>query len=98
MGARVLALLKSFLPFLVAVPFLLLLQQGASDYQTVVLRYVGVNIVLAVSLNVVNGFTGQFSLGHAGFMSVGAYTSAKVTLALADVRLAFLPEVVSDQF
>ena len=33
-------------------------------------------MILAVSLNVVNGFTGQFSLGHAGFMAVGAYTAA----------------------
>ena len=41
---------------------------------------VGINIILAVSLNLVNGYTGQFSLGHAGFMSVGAYTSAAITL------------------
>jgi branched-chain amino acid transport system permease protein len=38
----------------------------------------GINIVLAVSLNLVNGFTGQFSLGHAGFMAVGAYASASL--------------------
>ncbi len=41
---------------------------------------VGINIILAVSLNLVNGYTGQFSLGHAGFMSVGAYFSAAVSL------------------
>ena len=41
---------------------------------------IGINLVLAVSLNLVNGFTGQFSLGHAGFMAVGAYLSAAVTL------------------
>jgi branched-chain amino acid transport system permease protein len=41
---------------------------------------VGINIVLAVSLNLVNGYTGQFSLGHAGFMCVGAYTSAVITM------------------
>jgi branched-chain amino acid transport system permease protein len=57
---------------------------------------VGVNVILAVSLNVVNGFTGQFSLGHAGFMSVGAYTTAKLMLALKDVQLSFLPEAASD--
>ncbi|MBI2517640.1 MAG: branched-chain amino acid ABC transporter permease [Opitutae bacterium] len=43
---------------------------------------IGINIVLAVSLNLVNGYTGQFSLGHAGFMSVGAYLSAAVTMLL----------------
>jgi branched-chain amino acid transport system permease protein len=41
---------------------------------------VGISIILAVSLNLVNGYTGQFSLGHAGFMAVGAYTSAAITL------------------
>jgi branched-chain amino acid transport system permease protein len=44
---------------------------------------VGINIVLASSLNLINGFTGQFSLGHAGFMAVGAYTSAVLTGKLA---------------
>ncbi len=40
----------------------------------------GINIILAVSLNLINGHTGQFSLGHAGFMAVGGYTAAKFTL------------------
>jgi branched-chain amino acid transport system permease protein len=39
----------------------------------------GINITLAVSLNLINGFTGQFSLGHAGFMAIGAYSSAVIT-------------------
>lgn len=41
---------------------------------------VGINIILAVSLNLINGHTGQFSLGHAGFMAVGGYTAAAITL------------------
>jgi branched-chain amino acid transport system permease protein len=41
---------------------------------------IGINVILAVSLNLVNGYTGQFSLGHAGFMAVGAYLSAAVTV------------------
>ncbi len=44
---------------------------------------VGINIILAVSLNLINGHTGQFSLGHAGFMAVGGYTAASFTLALS---------------
>jgi branched-chain amino acid transport system permease protein len=47
-----------------------------------VLTGIGINITLAVSLNLVNGYTGQFSLGHAGFMSIGAYLSAAVSLNL----------------
>ncbi|HTI69150.1 MAG TPA: branched-chain amino acid ABC transporter permease [Candidatus Limnocylindria bacterium] len=43
---------------------------------------VAIAIVLAVSLNLINGHTGQFSLGHAGFMAVGGYTAAAMTIAL----------------
>ncbi|NLY31030.1 MAG: branched-chain amino acid ABC transporter permease [Firmicutes bacterium] len=41
-----------------------------------------INVILAVSLNLINGFTGQFSLGHAGFMAVGAYVSSLLTIYL----------------
>jgi branched-chain amino acid transport system permease protein len=50
----------------------------ANDVHTTI----GINVILAVSLNLVNGYTGQFSLGHAGFMSVGAYLSAAITLLI----------------
>jgi branched-chain amino acid transport system permease protein len=43
---------------------------------------IGINIILAVSLNLINGFTGQFSIGHAGFMAVGAYLGAVLTVKL----------------
>lgn len=43
---------------------------------------IGVNIILAVSLNLITGITGQFSLGHAAFMSIGAYASAIMTAKL----------------
>jgi branched-chain amino acid transport system permease protein len=48
-----------------------------------VLTGIGINVILAVSLNLVNGYTGQFSLGHAGFMAVGAYFSSIVTMGIA---------------
>ena len=41
-----------------------------------------INIILAVSLNLINGYTGQFSIGHAGFLAVGAYTGAIMTVKL----------------
>ena len=49
-------------------------------YLQQILFYIAINIMLASSLNLVNGFCGQFSLGHAGFMAVGAYTSALLSL------------------
>ncbi len=47
-----------------------------SPYVARIIMLAGINITLAVSLNLINGFTGQFSIGHAGFMAVGAYSSA----------------------
>ncbi len=41
-------------------------------YVQLVLMYVGINIILSTSLNLVNGYMGEFSVGHAGFMAVGA--------------------------
>src|SRR2546423_1474464 len=41
--------------------------------------------------------TGQFSIGHAGFMAVGAYTSAKITLAALDTKISGIPDAASDQ-
>jgi len=45
-------------------------------YNERIVMLVGFNIILAVSLQLINGFSGQFSLGHAGFMAVGAYLAA----------------------
>ena len=52
-----------------------------SNYHEITIALICINIILAVSLNLITGFTGQFSLGHAGFMSIGAYTSALILLA-----------------
>lgn len=51
-----------------------------SSFYEITIATICINIILAVSLNLVTGFTGQFSLGHAGFMSIGAYVCAIVTL------------------
>jgi len=48
-------------------------------YYIQLIMLAGINIVMTVSLGMVNGFTGQFSIGHAGFMAVGAYTSVMIT-------------------
>lgn len=70
-----------------------------SPYVLQVLCLAGINIILAVSLNLINGFTGQFSIGHAGFMAIGAYTSAFVSFYWGErIRsvFRFLPEVGRD--
>jgi branched-chain amino acid transport system permease protein len=53
---------------------------GVPPYYGRVIVLAGINVILAVSLNLITGFTGQFSIGHAGFMAVGAYTSAYLTV------------------
>ena len=50
-----------------------------NDYYLQILIWVGINVIMGVSLNLINGFTGQFSLGHAGFMAIGAYVAASMT-------------------
>lgn len=54
---------------------------GLNAYTQQILFYIAINVMLATSLNLVNGFCGQFSLGHAGFMAVGGYISALISLS-----------------
>ena len=51
-----------------------------SPYLQLIVSYVGINMILAISLNLVNGYMGEFSVGHAGFMAVGAYTASILTV------------------
>lgn len=53
-----------------------------NSFYEITIATICINIILAVSLNLVTGFTGQFSLGHAGFMSIGAYVCAIVNLQM----------------
>ncbi|MBI1292225.1 branched-chain amino acid ABC transporter permease [bacterium] len=76
-------LLKGYGPFLIF--FLIALGvyhvpvAAVGEYNLKIYTMACIAIVMAVSLNVVNGYTGQFSLGHASFMAVGGYTSGFVT-------------------
>jgi branched-chain amino acid transport system permease protein len=70
-----------------------------SPYILQVICLAGINIILAVSLNLINGFTGQFSIGHAGFMAIGAYASAFLTVTYGErirAALGFLPPFARD--
>lgn len=57
-----------------------------------IIIYTGINIILATSLNLVNGFTGQFSIGHAGFMAVGAYIASFITMTVTQTH----PELLAN--
>ncbi len=58
----------------------LILTDILPPYYELNLNLACIYIILAVSLNLINGITGQFSIGHAGFMAIGAYISAIVTV------------------
>lgn len=67
------------------------------SYLMYVVGLAGINLILAVSLHIVCGLTGQFSLGHAGFMAVGGYTAALFgTQVISEYKLLYLSEPVSD--
>jgi branched-chain amino acid transport system permease protein len=62
-----------------------LVEYGLGDFQinpyyARIINLIGINITLAVSLNLINGLAGQFSIGHAGFMAVGGYTATYLTV------------------
>ena len=73
--------------------FLLAVQFLAGDYAQRIVLGIGINVILVVALNLSNGFTGVFSLGHIGFMAIGAYIASVLTLpvSLKAVNLPDLP-------
>jgi branched-chain amino acid transport system permease protein len=70
------ALKAPLLSLMALLIFGLILDFGVNGYIQLMALFIIVNTILAMSLNLVNGYTGQFSLGHAGFMAIGAYVSA----------------------
>jgi branched-chain amino acid transport system permease protein len=69
--------------FAVLLVVVALSQFGVLDqYYTSVIMFMGVNVILAASLNLVNGYMGEFSCGHGGFMCVGAYVSSICTVLM----------------
>ncbi|MDT8306648.1 MAG: branched-chain amino acid ABC transporter permease [Anaerolineae bacterium] len=67
---------------------------GETAYRELVLMYLGINIILTVSLNLINGYMGEFSVGHAGFMGVGAYAASVLTMRLFTDSPAFGPALL----
>lgn len=68
---------------LLLLAFLIYANNNLDAYKVRILNLCAIYVVLGLSMNLINGFTGQFSLGHAGFMAVGAYTTAILTMPQA---------------
>jgi branched-chain amino acid transport system permease protein len=68
------------LVFIAAFVIAALTSFGLNPYLQLIVFYIAINIMLSTSFNLIAGFCGQFSLGHAGFMAVGAYVGAVTSL------------------
>jgi branched-chain amino acid transport system permease protein len=87
---------------------LALMGVAVNEYILSIVNFVGIYAILAISLNITNGLTGLFSLGHPGFMAIGGYVTAILTFPvtrkamflelpawLANLELPFLPALLS---
>jgi branched-chain amino acid transport system permease protein len=92
---------------LLGIGFVALVRATVDEYILSIINFIGIYVILAVSLNITNGFTGLFSLGHPGFMAIGGYVTAFLTFPvsrksmflelpqwLANIELPFFPALV----
>ena len=66
-----------------------------SAYEVSIISIIGINVILAVSLNMISGFCGQISLGHGAFFGAGAYTAALTMVGSGSVPLAILASLLT---
>jgi branched-chain amino acid transport system permease protein len=87
-------LLPGVVGLVVLVVALVVAEQSLNDYYLRIIQLIGIYTVLTVSLNLPNGFTGDFSLGHAAFMAVGGYSAAVLTIPVTvkALQLADAPQ------
>lgn len=102
--------LLTLMALILFIGFLFISNRIFDSYQMRIFNLAGIYVTLGLGLNLINGFTGLFSLGHAGFMAVGAYTSALLTMSpevkqmnfflkpifpfLAEVQWPFFPALI----
>jgi branched-chain amino acid transport system permease protein len=88
--------LRYLVPLLCFLGFLLIFQNTLDSFKLRIFNLCGIYVIFAVSMNLVNGFTGQFSLGHSGFIAVGAYAYSLLVMS-PDVKTMnfFLAPIIS---
>lgn len=80
----------TLIAFVVLLVVIFLAQGNLDNFTLRILNLCAIFAILGLSLNLINGFTGQFSLGHAGFMAVGAYTTAILTISPAMKQMIYV--------
>jgi branched-chain amino acid transport system permease protein len=83
-------LIFTIISFVVLIGFLFYAQENMDNFTLRILNLCAIYAILGLSLNLINGFTGQFSLGHAGFMAIGAYTTALLTIPTEMKQMIFV--------
>jgi branched-chain amino acid transport system permease protein len=79
---------------IILIAFVVLANTAFQAFYLRIFNLCGIYIILSLSLNLVNGFTGLFSLGHSGFMAIGAYVSALLTMSPAQKNMNFYLEPI----
>ncbi len=79
---------------LILLIFLFYADRNFDAYKLRILNLCAIYTILGLSMNLINGFTGLFSLGHAGFMAIGAYTTALLTMSVATKSQNFFLEPI----
>lgn len=86
------------IPFLLAVLFTALVGMSYYEYMDLyvqsVIMFMGVNIILSTSFNIINGYMGEFACGHAAFMAVGAYVTSVLNVMLFTSDKIFGPPLL----
>jgi branched-chain amino acid transport system permease protein len=77
--------------FLILIAFLIILPFWLPNYYIYMANYMAINVIVTVGLNILVGYTGQISLGHAGFFAIGAYFTI---LSMTALQLPFLPALL----
>ena len=81
-------LLPALLIFVFALSLVIQQFELLDPYVQLIIMYVGINIILTLSLNLINGYMGEFSVGHAGFMAIGAYVASFLTVKVFPAHMA----------
>ncbi len=85
---------KTIIMLIILIALSLIINFFGNDYVKTIANLCGIYVTLGLSMQLINGFTGLFTLGHAGFMAVGAYTVAILTLPVQAKEMNFFMEPI----
>ncbi|WP_332065544.1 branched-chain amino acid ABC transporter permease [Bartonella sp. CB189] len=94
--AKSTAILLSLIGIIIIIAFLFYAGSHFNDYTLRIINLIAINAILAISLNLIYGFTGMLSLGHAGFIAIGSYTCAILLLSPEQKEIMWILEPIAE--